>query len=413
MKKLAFILAALVSFSLFAAENESKNSSASVEKKFIRGNIKEKIEAVQEADENSALKMGMKGIDYALSNVDVLGSDSELSSLAEASVLVLMKKGAIENLDDKSSKLISDKILKVFNTFDEETVKITAVECLSKFSSAKWNGTVDILNKYLEERYKENHPGNLLIGNIITSLGNFGDKRSFTLVCNIWLNEIWPEYKNLTEKSLVNLAENFPDEMSKMIFMSENKTILKFLETAKKIEKSKAQNIVNIEKENSENNKKNFIENLAEISLSCAINNAESSQVFSRDFYLIQKESLEILASAKWSHAEKIVLKNFDEAKKEYEMKIISDEEFIEIINLTAEFSSPEIAGSFSNLLGEFNSKAEKTEIPPEKVVLALVKSLGELGDKTAFDSLLYATYLNYSDNVIEAAKDSLAKLKW
>lgn len=395
-------------FVLFSSVSFVFADASVAEKKFIRGNIKEKIEAVQQSDEKNALKIGIKGIDYALENIDTLGSDSELSSLAEASLLALMKKGGIENLDDDDSEKLAKKIFDVFNEFYDENVKISAVDCLLNLKNANKNGTTDILNKYLEERYKENHPGNLLIGNIIMSLGDIGDSYSLDIIYKIWLDGIWPENKIATETSLVKLSENFPEEISKKIFMSDDEVILRFLLVAKKISKAKSQNF-----SDSEKSKKNFIENLAEISLSCAINNAESSQVFSRNFYLIQKESLEILASAKWSHAEKIVLKNFDEAKKEYEMKIISDEEFIEIINLTAEFSSPEIAGSFSNLLGEFNSKAEKTEIPPEKVVLALVKSLGELGDKTAFDNLLYATYLNYSDNVIEAAKDSLAKLKW
>ena len=45
--------------------------------------------------------------------------------------------------------------------------------------------------------------------------------------------------------------------------------------------------------------------------------------------------------------------------------------------------------------------------------MLSLINSLGEMGDKAAFDSLLYATYLDYPEEVIAAAKNALAKLKW
>lgn len=379
-------------------------SASEIEKKFVRGNIKEKIEAVQNSEGNDALKMGIKGIDYALSNLDSLGSDSELASLAEASMLAITKQYGTENinksLSEENSKKISDKLLTIFNVFDDENVKITAVESLSAFKDVKWNGTVDALNDYLEARYKENHPGNLLIGNIITTLGNIGNSRSFSLVYNIWLNNVWPEYSSASEKSLASLAENSDNGIQdsvKAIFLSDNDTILKFLTIVLKYD----------------NDKNNFKENLAESALSFAINNVESSQEFSSNFFLIQKLSLETLSQAKWSHAQNIVAKNFDVAKKEYEMKIISDDEFIEIINLTAKFSSPEIAEAFSKLLGEFNSKAENTEIPSEPVVLALINSLGEMGAKTAFDNLLNTTYLNYSAKVIDAAKEALAKLKW
>lgn len=395
MKKISavFLIFLLASFFVF--------SDADVlEKKFIRGNIKEKIEAVQDSDEKNGFLMGTKGINYALSNVDSLGSDSELSSLAEISMLVLMEKGGIENLGENESKELSSEVLEVFKKFDDEKVEVTAIDLLSRLKDVKWNGTVETLNDYLEARYKENHPGNLLIGNIISALGNFGDSRSFTLVYNIWLNNVWPEYKNITEKSLAELAENSGNGIEnsvKAIFMSDNDTILKFLRVILKYD----------------DDKNNLKENLAETALSFAINNAESSQEFSKNFYLIQKLSLETLCKSKWSHAENIVAKNFDVAKKEHGMKIISDDEFIEIINLTAGFSTPEIADAFSKLLGEFNSSAEKTEIPPEKVVIALINSLGEMGAKTAFDNLLNATYLNYSGKVIDAAKEALAKLKW
>lgn len=372
-------------------------SGNNLEKKFILGNIREKIEAVQETDSPDALKMAEKGIDYSLSNLDGLGSASELSSLAQASMLALMKNGVIENLDEEKSKSLSKKLQEVFIRFDEENVKITAADCLSALKDVKWNGTVELFNNYLAARFKENHPGNLLIGNVIAELGNFGDSRSFSIVYDIWQNVVWPEYKMPAEKSLANLSEFLTEDAKKIIFSSDNDKILGFLEVILKSDK----------------NKNNFKENLAETALFSAINNAESSQEFSKSFYLIQKKALEMLSSAKWSHAENIVLKNFDAAEKEYDMKFISDDEFVEIINLTAKFSTADIAESFSRLLGEFNLRAEKTEIPSEPVVLALIKSLGELGNKTAFDNLLYVTYLSYPEKVIDAAKDSLAKLKW
>ncbi|MDY2843330.1 MAG: hypothetical protein SOT81_05020 [Treponema sp.] len=406
MKKLTvFLLVFYFIFSLsgISAETQAQSQmkASESEKKFILGNIKDKIEAVlntvQNADFQSGLNLSLRGIDYSIENAEILGNNAELLSLAAASMQALSQNADLNSLNEEKIAEISGKIIEIFKNFDDENVKIAAVDCLSKFPGAKWNGTIDVLNDYLEKRYRENHPGNLLIGNVINSLGEFGDSRSFSLVFNIWLNEIWPEYRTATENSLVNLAQNSFENANKAVFFSDNPTILKFFTLMKKSGK----------------NNKNFLENLAEKSLSYAINNAESKQEFLPVFFMIQKETLETLASAKWSRAEETVLKNFSVAKKEFETKIIGDGEFIEIIELTAKFSSPKIAEKLSKLLGEFNLSAEKTEIPSEPVTLALIKSLGELGDKTAFDNLLYVTYLNYSEKVIAQAKDSLAKLKW
>lgn len=385
MKKTLTLLCSFLAFS-FSLSAQTKDD---IERKFVCGNIREKIEAVQEADEENALKIAGLALDYSLSAVDIIGQDPALSALAQSALLASAKVDGAE--------VLSDKMLLVFNHFDDESVKVTAVETLSNFETAKTNGTTEILNGYIEERYKENHPGNMLIGSIIITLGKIGDEHSFTLIYNIWLNSLWTEYKETVENSLKSLCEAFPSEVNKVVFFSDNSVILRFLELVIK----------------SNENKNNLKENLAQNALSYAIYNVESKQEFSKEFFLIQKEALKTLSSAKWSSAEEVVLKNFAIAKKEHEMKIISDKDFAEIITLTSSFSTAKTASAFSALLGEYNSKAVTSALPSEEVMLALIKSLGELGDKAAFDNLLYVTYLNYSPDVIEEAKNSLAKLQW
>jgi hypothetical protein len=43
--------------------------------------------------------------------------------------------------------------------------------------------------------------------------------------------------------------------------------------------------------------------------------------------------------------------------------------------------------------------------------VLAVIQNLGSLGDKVAFDYLLYARLLDYSDSIKKAAQESLNQL--
>ena len=51
--------------------------------------------------------------------------------------------------------------------------------------------------------------------------------------------------------------------------------------------------------------------------------------------------------------------------------------------------------------------------LPAVNIVSALIQSLGALGDKSAFDCLLYTTYLNYPENIVAQARSALSSLKW
>ena len=57
------------------------------------------------------------------------------------------------------------------------------------------------------------------------------------------------------------------------------------------------------------------------------------------------------------------------------------------------------------------NSDVENGKKVEDNIVLAVIRSLGELGDNVAFDYLLYAGYLDYSDSIKKAARESLNRL--
>jgi HEAT repeat protein len=46
-------------------------------------------------------------------------------------------------------------------------------------------------------------------------------------------------------------------------------------------------------------------------------------------------------------------------------------------------------------------------------IMLAIIRALGEIGDKTAFDNLLYISSLNYPEQIQSAAREALDRLDW
>ena len=66
-----------------------------------------------------------------------------------------------------------------------------------------------------------------------------------------------------------------------------------------------------------------------------------------------------------------------------------------------------------SSYLDYLNKCAENGQTPVRDVVLSVINSLGELGDNRAFDFIYAATSLDYPEEVVEAAKSAIKKLKW
>jgi hypothetical protein len=44
---------------------------------------------------------------------------------------------------------------------------------------------------------------------------------------------------------------------------------------------------------------------------------------------------------------------------------------------------------------------------------MGIIAALGQLGDRVAFDDLMYTQYLGYSAAVKKASRTALEKLKW
>jgi hypothetical protein len=72
-----------------------------------------------------------------------------------------------------------------------------------------------------------------------------------------------------------------------------------------------------------------------------------------------------------------------------------------------------EAAQALSLQLGLINSTMERTREFDEELLISVIEALGNIGDKVAFDYLLYIGYLPYPDSVQTAARDAMNRLKW
>jgi HEAT repeat protein len=131
------------------------------------------------------------------------------------------------------------------------------------------------------------------------------------------------------------------------------------------------------------------------------------------DSYTLRYEAARALAGLGWTGAAALVIRHFYQVQTDYAHGNAIKERFIEAIMCLGAMKTPEAAQILAIQLGLFNFQTEQTGGFDKDILLATVNALGDIGDKIAFDHLLYADFLPYSSEVKVAAKTALSKLKW
>ena len=158
-----------------------------------------------------------------------------------------------------------------------------------------------------------------------------------------------------------------------------------------------------------------FKAEMAAQALSQAVYEAAEKNSADEQLTVLQMTAVRELYRVSWTRSADLMKQVFILSQNQYEQGLLSKDNFIEIIRAFTRLASTEAGSHLTAYLKTLNRKQEKNSAnPPDpQVVLAVVQSLALLGDKVAFDDLLYATYQNYPDIVVSAAKEALSKLKW
>lgn len=389
MKKSFFILTVLF-FTSYLFSMGSKN-----QRNFVKGNIIDKTEAVKAASEVEIVDLAKAAIEFSLNYKEILGDDSDLSALAISGITALPVE-YIENSNMTEKNLISEKLIGLYSVFEDENVKIAVLNKISSFKFSVEN-FIPVLNDFVKNS-SVNEENLVLLKSVVNTLGSIGNNQSFIIMLGALSEKKWePLFENL-EKSLCMLAEPLEKEILDILRRGNIKDCRRLFDLI--VKKS----------ENSQIFKAEIAENV----LLRTIYIYENSNSTGEDLISLQLESFDFLKKLKWTRASNTIVSYLKTARSEYDQKLLEEDKFCEIITGVSDVAPIGAIQPLSTYLIFLNSKMEeKSSDVSENLVLAIIKSLGAIGDKNAFDALLGVTYFEYSDSVIAAARDALAKLKW
>lgn len=384
MKKGVCIVAGMV-----IAAHASAQLATDAQRQFIKGNLSEKTAAIREAAGDDIALLSQAGLDFAILNKPLLGDDRELSALAAASVLV----SPVTAIAPRQADSLSDKLAHIFSLYDDETVRIVVLEKLVSLSAQhRSEKAVALVNGYLQAA-SENETTKAAIA----AAGAVGDGTTFGIIYDAWKTGRWQSLAAETASALVELSERSIADAVQAISVADVRETYAFFTLLTGDEKKSP----------------NFKAEIAENALSKAIYTTEDFSGSMEETISLQAAAVKVIAESHWVRASQLVIRYFSLAREEYEANVLREAMFTDVIFCMSQLASPDTAQALSAYLADLNRHAESNDMPAKPVVLAVISALGALGDKAAFDNLLYVTYLPYPQDVIAAARSALAKLKW
>lgn len=371
--------------------------SQSAKIKFLKGNISEKTEAVKEAIGSDSWWICENALDFVLENKEIIGDDRELDALAVATVYSI-NNDYVTNLSDKQKFVLMNKFIDLFNKYNKSPVVQTSV--ISKVISQKdilnHNNFTAVLNSYISKN-NINQIDSTVAKSIFSAFETIGNNETFLILYTLRDNEKYKNYSKNIENALVALI---PISMNEVLNIIHQKDIAKIT------------SIFNLVKNNSKISTNSVCE-IAENVLNESILLSEDSSKITDDYIRLQLDALEILSKNNWTRASSIALSYFETAKRLYSENRLKNSDMQLVISSLSNIAPVNAVLPLSKYLEELNSKKEQNEEISSDVVLTVIQTLGAIGDKSAFDSLLAVTYLDYPESVLTAARDALSGLKW
>ncbi|MCR4735704.1 MAG: hypothetical protein K5829_11955 [Treponema sp.] len=364
---------------------------------FIKGNIQDKTSAVRDATGEEAEWLTDEAISFIIENKELLGNDRDLEGLAVAAILSIPNDYGSNKSEIQKNELV-EKLISLFKMFS--TSNTVQISVLSKYLTLRNvlspEPLTNTLNQFLQDPSISSRDAGV-VKSVINTLGYIGNNVSFTIFYNYLNNKKFEAFYPELEQSLINLLPVSMNEALRIVRSKDIYQMRKLFDLVKKNHKIS----------------QNFLAEIAENIINESILIVGNSSKVTDALVLLQIDSIEVLSENKWTRSSAVAVNFFSLAKKEYNSGAMLDSQMIVVLKALVNVAPVESVAPLTAYLGELNSRKQNGKSISEDIVLALINSLGAIGDKSAFDSLLAVTYLDYQENVLSAARDALAGLRW
>lgn len=367
----------------------------SYQRNFIRASMSTKIELLGDATRITTINMiplFSDAFDFILEYRPVLGNDSQLIDLAVT---------AATKCAQWNDGTILPKVMKTFLEFPESRVRIACLDTFALLSAGKPEGVKD-LNDWFSAQLTSASPSTAAdTATLIAcakTLGKIASPSSFTVLFSAATSSLDSGLVQASKKALNSINAGYAAHITGIF-------------ETRRLQASYAAFGFARERTDLPAEDRGII---AQTAFSLALDSLGTAK--GADLQTARNllsESLASLTDLAWSPSSPEVVKYFYQVQGDYKNGTADAASFIPVIRAMGALGTTESAQALSIFLGLLNSETEQKKTYNEQLMLAIIKALGDLGDKTAFDYLLYVGYLDYPETVKKASRDALARLQW
>jgi HEAT repeat protein len=279
-------------------------------------------------------------------------------------------------------------------------VRISCLNALGTLAQGD-EEVIEYLNVWLQQENTIFQTGKVpdvyVISAAVRALAQLGDKSSFPVLFNTMTIGYTDDISRSAREGLFRLGGELKENMIGILkesALEEKKLALQMsVETDRLDETAKAE----------------IAQFAMDVGLHTAMVDNPSRQI-ARDIRYIAAQAL---TERKWSAATDLAIEHFDTVLLEYDRGLTDKRRVVEAVECLGAMGTHEAAVRLTQYLVLLNAYTERQQEFDNIIVLAVVENLGILGDKTAFDDLLYAQYLSYSSEIKNAAREALDNLNW
>ncbi|MHC6204065.1 hypothetical protein ACYULU_12830 [Breznakiellaceae bacterium SP9] len=373
-----------------------ENILTSYQRNFVRSNLTTKMEILRDAatDERAPEFIGALyefALSFVLRNAEFLKNDPDMIALTG-----LACRGA----GQAEYKRSIETLWRVFQTYEDSLTRVEVLNALSVLGggNAQLTGR---LNQYLANQTSLYRSGvNVdipIVTACIQALASLGDASSFSVL----FSAMTAEYPSIVGEAATQALKNIKGDLKQFL--------LDVLKKNPPLDKLYAYRVGVHNEKFTELERAELAQTALEISLADYSGSYDNMNALRELRYL----TIPVLTQYKWSRASPQVIKHYYKVQADFADRLASQEHFLEAIRAVGAMGNSEAAQLLALQLGFFNSQTERNASVDTAVTLAVINALGEIGDKIAFDYLLYISYLSYPEQIQNAAKEALNQLKW
>lgn len=395
MRKTAAVLVVLLVLGLAGTSaQESSELIDTYRRNFARSSLGTKLELLKEASVYDSVDMGPlydTAIQFVLGNASLLSTDALLRDISVLSVNMIRKY---------RYGPASENLWSLFSIYKDSLVRVPLLQTLAEVATG--NKTIlKELNSFLDTQISLFRSGVRIdlavLDAAVHALGRLGDSTSFPFLFAAYTSSV---NKAITERAGAAMASLKGDYAA---FLAEVIRSHAPADKAAALDAGLRGDALAPDKRGE----------LAEAALAVGVSYQSPSGSDQSYIIAMRASAARELAAREWQKASPLAIKHFYDFQGQFNRGQVSKSNFLESIALLGAMGTTEAAQALALYLQLINTETEQGKSFDEQIALAVVNNLGRLGDKTAFDYLLYMGYLQYPESVKKAARDALQKLRW